>query len=190
MPRLFLIRHAEPRDAWGGAAADPGLSDAGLAQAESAAAALALEGPLGIVSSPMRRCRETAAAFARLSGAAARIEPRVSEVASPPGVHDRRAWLAANFPWAESAAPRRWPSLDRALYLWRQDVLDALHALQCDTAIFSHFIAINAIIGAAMRDERTIVCRPDCASITTLALDHGGLRVLRLGAQVRESKVL
>ena len=63
MARLFLIRHGEPETAWGDAGDDPGLSPAGQAQAAAAAAALAAEGTLAVLSSPMRRCQETAAPY-------------------------------------------------------------------------------------------------------------------------------
>jgi broad specificity phosphatase PhoE len=188
MVRLFLIRHAEPLDVWGGGDADPGLSPLGQAQAEAAALALGPEGPLRILTSPMRRCRETASAYARVSGAVAEIEPRISEVASPAGVADRRGWLAENFPWMD--ARRDWSALDPALHRWRADALDAVRALESDAAIFSHFIAINAIVGAALGDARTIVCRPDFASITALDLRGGALRVLRLGAEISAGMVL
>ncbi|WP_308238201.1 histidine phosphatase family protein [Phenylobacterium sp. J367] len=36
MPRLYLIRHGKPASTWGGADDDPGLDDAGRAQAEAA----------------------------------------------------------------------------------------------------------------------------------------------------------
>src|SRR5688572_27744295 len=99
MTRLFLIRHGEPEAAWGGATADPGLSAAGRDQAARAAAALADLGPLAVVSSPMKRCRETAAPFEARTGQKALIEPRVSEVVAPSNVRDRRVWLVENFPW-------------------------------------------------------------------------------------------
>lgn len=93
MARLFLIRHGEAAAAWGGADDDPGLSERGRAQAEAAAATLLAEPGLQLISSPMRRCRETAAAYEGAVGRVARIEPRVSEVATPAGIGDRRAWL-------------------------------------------------------------------------------------------------
>ena len=186
MTRLFLIRHGAPQQDWGGADADPGLSEQGCAQAEAAALALAREGPLQAVSSPMRRCRQTAARFA---GASPLIEPRVSEVATPAGIADRRAWLTENFPWAEGAVRRRWPTLDPVVRSWRDDVLAAVRALPADSAIFTHFIAINAIVGAALGRDETIVCRPDYASITALDLNSGTLRLLVQGAEMNQGEV-
>ena len=59
MIRILLIRHAQPEGAWG-VADDPGLTERGRAQAEGAAMMLARVAPLFLVSSPLRRCRETA----------------------------------------------------------------------------------------------------------------------------------
>jgi broad specificity phosphatase PhoE len=189
MARLFLIRHGEAAAAWGGADDDPGLSARGLEQAKTAAATLVGFGGLHLVASPMRRCRETAAAYEAAVGQTARIEPRVSEVTTPAGVGDRRAWLAENFPWRDGAGARTWASVDPALHAWRDATIAAVSALQADCAVFSHFIAINAIVGAAMGRGETIVCRPDYASITELAVDEGALRLVRLGATMQDGEV-
>lgn len=190
MTRIFLIRHAEPLALWGGEDPDPGLSEAGRAQAAEAAAALAATGlALAIVSSPMRRCRETAAAFERLSGGDAAIEPRISEVATPPQISDRRAWLAQNFALAPGLPPRLWQTLARDLQDWRAQALAAVRGVNQDTAMFTHFIAINAIVSALQGADATIVCRPDYASITELALDAGVFRVAALGKTMQAGAV-
>lgn len=176
--RLFLIRHGEPEAAWG-EADDPGLSAKGRTQAE--VAARTLPDGLAIVSSPMRRCRETAAAYETRLAASSRIDARVSEVATPEGLADRRAWLAETFPWRLGAAPRLWGSLEPALHRWRAEAIDAVRALERDTAVFTHFIAVNAVVGAALGREETIVCRPAPASITSLSLEGGVLRLIAHG---------
>lgn len=135
---------------------------------------------MSVWSSPMRRCLETAAPYAARCGRTALIEPRVSEVATPAGVVDRRAWLAANFAWRPGAAPRTWPELDPALHRWREEVLAAAQAME--GAVFTHFIAINVLVGAAMGRNETIVCKPAHASITELICDGGALSLVRLGA--------
>ena len=60
MSRLVLVRHGRAAAGWD-ADADPGLDATGREQADAVAAALAPEGPLPVVVSPMRRTRETAA---------------------------------------------------------------------------------------------------------------------------------
>lgn len=189
MTRLFLIRHGEPEAAWGGDAHDPGLSPGGREQARAAAEALVRLGQLDIVSSPMARCAETAAEFCTLVGRAARIEPRVSEVVAPDGVTDRRAWLRENFPWDQGVARRQWREVDPALRTWRDSVVDCVLSLKQDTAVFSHFIAINALASVAMQSEDTIVCVPGYASITEFESRDGVLRLVRQGESMVQGEV-
>lgn len=187
MISLLLIRHGEPVSAWG-LADDPGLSERGLAQANAAAALLSRRAPLAVLSSPQARCRETAAPTETRFGVRLRVDPRVGEVVAPAGV-DRRAWLAATFPWRAGAESTRWRALDGELAAWRGDALEAVLACNADTAIFTHFIAINAIVSAAQGRAETIVCRPDFASITELVLEDGRLRLVALGAQMNDGEV-
>lgn len=77
---VLLVRHGSadpPHDASGlvGGRSDPGLNDAGRAQAERAAERLVQLGVGAAVTSWMRRARETAAAFTAVSG----IEPAVGD---------------------------------------------------------------------------------------------------------------
>jgi broad specificity phosphatase PhoE len=189
MTRLFLIRHAEPAAGWGGDALDPGLSDLGREQAEGAAEALSVMGPLDLVSSPMLRCRETAAPYATRRGVAARIEQRVSEVVAPTGVTDRRAWLRETFPWDDGVARRQWGDVASELRDWRDACGAALRDMSADTAVFTHFIAINAIVSVATNSADTIVFRPAHCSITELEISEGGLRVVRLGREMQSADV-
>lgn len=185
MARLFLIRHAEPLAAWGGGDSDPGLSPRGQAQAEAAAVTLRTKGPLVAMSSPMRRCRETALAFS----AAPSIEARVSEVAAATGITNRQEWLKQNFPWAEGVPRRRWSDASADLRQWRDDVLAAILAVETDTAVFTHFIAINAILSAASGVAETIVARPAHASITEIDTTGGVMRLVRMGAEMDGGEV-
>lgn len=189
MTRLFLIRHGEPEAAWGGAVDDPGLSEAGRAQAMAAAAALLPLRPAAIVSSPMKRCRETATPFEQSIGVAARIESAVSEVVAPMGVTDRRAWLRENFPWDPGVPRRQWRSVDADLRTWRDSVAAFVFGLEQDTAVFSHFIAINALTSVAMRSEDTIVCAPGYASITEFEVRNGVLELVKLGERMVQGEV-
>lgn len=186
MHRLFLIRHGAPRAGWG-EGGDPGLSDAGRAQA--LAASRGLPPGLDIVTSPMARCRETAAPYEARIGAGARVDRRFSEVATPVDIADRQAWLADAFPWRDGAGRRDWRTLDPQLHAWREDVLAAARALKRDTAVFSHFIAINVLAGAALGKTETIVFRPAHASITQFTLVDGVLRVAALGETVPDTEV-
>ncbi|MBX3428915.1 MAG: histidine phosphatase family protein [Hyphomonadaceae bacterium] len=189
MTRLFFVRHGEPEAAWGGAVDDPGLSDTGRAQAERSAEALSALGTLAIVSSPMRRCRETARPYERCSSVLATIEARVSEVSAPEGVTDRRAWLRENFPWDRGGARRRWNEVDASLLAWRDRVVAWTLGMKPDAAVFSHFIAINALASVAMGSDETIVCVPGYASITEFEVRNGALKLIQLGETMVQGEV-
>jgi broad specificity phosphatase PhoE len=167
---------------------DPGLSPKGHEQAREAAARLADFGKLSVISSPMRRTLETAAPYAVEVGREPAIDTRVSEVATPAGVRDRRRWLQQNFPW-RGGPPRLWASLSSELRAWRRQVLDHVLNATEDSAVFTHFIAINVIAGAAMSRPETIVCRPDYASITEIDVVGGELRLVRAGAEMTSGEV-
>ncbi|MEU9110600.1 bifunctional RNase H/acid phosphatase [Streptomyces sp. NPDC048483] len=85
-PATFvLLRHGEtaltPEKRFSGSGGnDPELSAAGRRQAEATAAALAARGTIqAVVSSPLRRCRETAGAVAARLGLEVRIEEGLRE---------------------------------------------------------------------------------------------------------------
>jgi broad specificity phosphatase PhoE len=156
---------------------DPGLDEVGRSQAEAMATKLAPEGPLPILTSPLRRTRETASALERRWGTAARIEPRIAEIPSP--VSD----LAARGQWLREIAPRRWPELDPALRAWRDDVVQALKAIPEDTVLVSHFIPLNVAVGYATGDDRLICFQPDNCSCTVFDNTGGQLAIATLGGE-------
>lgn len=190
MSLVHLIRHGRAAAAWGGGDPDPGLDEQGLRQAEAAAAALYALGegarPRLLASSPLRRCRETAQAYAaRLGGAAVDIDPRVAEIPTPRGVPDteRGAWLRAAFEgdWSEISG-----DLD---YLSWRDAVAAAVAARPGAAIFTHFVALNAAVSAALGTAKVRAFEPDHASITTFQIEEGRLRLVSLG-RVAETRVL
>ena len=183
--RLYLIRHGRPSAGWGGADPDPGLDAAGLEQARAAAAWLmalpAGERPLRVVSSPMRRCLETAAPFAKALGMSIEIEPAVGEIPTPAALSgDQRSV------WLRDAMSGAWSQIvgDLDYEAWRRSVTAAV-ALSPRTAVFSHFVAINAVVSVVRGEDRVIGYRPDHASITTLDVGASGLRVIELGPEAR-----
>ncbi|MGQ4485549.1 bifunctional RNase H/acid phosphatase, partial [Streptomyces sp. SAS_281] len=93
---LVLLRHGEtaltPQKRFSGSGGtDPALSPAGLVQAERAAAAFAARSTVQeVVSSPLRRCRETAGAVAARLGLEVRVEDGLRET-------DFGAWEGLTF---------------------------------------------------------------------------------------------
>jgi broad specificity phosphatase PhoE len=183
MPRLYMIRHGRPASTWGGTDDDPGLDAAGRAQAESARDWLLsrapAERPKRVVSSPLRRCRETAEPTARALGVELEIDPAVGEIPTPKALShaERPDWLRKAFTgtWSEVRG-----DLDYAA--WRQAIVDSLLA-RGDTAVFSHFVAINAVVSRLTGDERVVAFRPDHVSITVLETDGERLRLVERGAE-------
>jgi broad specificity phosphatase PhoE len=188
MRLVHLIRHGEPASGWGeaGGSPDPGLTDKGRAQAQAAAGfllAMPQEArPLRILTSPLQRCRETAAPLAEHMGQPALVTPAVAEIPTPPGLAgpERAPWLRAAMEgdWADI------PGIDGAA--WRDSVIAAVAQAQ-GAAVFTHFVAINACVSAALGSDAVLAFRPAQGSITTLAVEAGGLRVVRLGEGLEEA---
>ena len=182
MPTLYLVRHGRAAAGWD-ADKDPGLDASGLEQARRVADALAARGPLDLIVSPMVRTRETAAPLAQAWGIVPRIEPRVSEIPSP------TTDLAVRGRWLREIIARRWTELDDALRRWRDGVLGALTQIERDAVVVTHYIAINAAVGAATADDRVVSFRPNHCSVTVLRNEDGRLELIRLGDEA-DSRLL
>jgi hypothetical protein len=76
--------------------------------------------------------------------------------------------LAHRADWLRTIMARDWNGADAGLRRWRDGVLDFLMKLQADTAVYSHFVAINVAAGAAIGDDRVVCFKPAHASITIL----------------------
>lgn len=176
MPTLYLVRHGAAAARWD-EAADPGLSDEGREQAARAAAQLSALKPQTIVTSPMRRCRETAAPLAQAWSRKVVINERVSEIISPTADPDARG------SWLRDIMNGRWGELDPVSLSWRQSVIEALEKLEQDCVVYSHFVAINAAVGQATDDDRVLTFRPANCSVTILNNDGGRLQLVERGAE-------
>ncbi|MDQ1395696.1 MAG: hypothetical protein QOG64_955 [Acidimicrobiaceae bacterium] len=182
MPRLILVRHGRAAAGWG-EDLDPGLDELGRAQAQAMADGLAELGPMPIVVSPLRRTRETAAPLEARWGVDARVEPAVGEVRSP------SADLAERTAWLRVFMLSTWDQQPPELHEWRRRLIDALVALEEDTIVVSHFVAINVAAGFATGDQRVTSFAPDNCSRTTLISDGSGLTLVEAGAQA-DTRVL
>ncbi len=182
MVRLYLVRHGKAAASFS-EAPDPGLDAAGATQAEAMAERLAPLGPLPIITSPLKRTRETAAPLERRWRFTARIEPAVGEIPSP--VDDP----AARGAWLQGVLAGVWPAQAESLRRWRQDVADALASLARPTVVVTHFVAINVAVGFAEGDDRVVSFTPDHCSVTVLDVEDGALRLVRRGVE-RATQVL
>jgi broad specificity phosphatase PhoE len=172
---IHLVRHGEPAAGWG-VHPNPGLSDLGHRQASAAAETLAQAGAKRAIVSPLQRCRETAAPFEKLMETHARIEPAVGEVITPAGIEDRAAWL-------KSVMAGRWAGLGPDFDNWRVSVMAAVDRVQDETVVFSHFIAINVVVGLLTGNDCVVNFRPAHCSITKLERRGGKLAIIELGSE-------
>lgn len=187
MSRVYMIRHGKPASTWGdvasGGPADPGLDETGRAQAIAARdALLALppgERPTRVLTSPLRRCRETAAPTAEALGVEAVVSKAVAEIPTP-----ARLSAEERGPWLRAAFQVEWAAIDGDLdyEAWRRAVLAAV-AAEPGAAIFSHYVAINAAVSGARGDPRVLAFQPDHASITTFEVEGAALRLVEQGRE-------
>jgi broad specificity phosphatase PhoE len=181
--RLILVRHGDAAAGWGDDL-DPGLSELGQAQARHVAESLKPLGPLPILTSPLRRCRETTAPIADQWNVVPTIEPDVGEIKAPD--HD----LATRGPWLASVLGSEWPEMPAEQQAWRDAVLACLLSLTEDCVVVTHYVAINVAIGAATVDDRVVCRRVDNCSTTMLESDGNSLMLVAVPAEPDRIEVL
>jgi broad specificity phosphatase PhoE len=183
MARLYLIRHGRPSATWGGHDDDPGLDERGKTQARAARDWLLSrpqdQRPTLVVSSPLRRCRETAEPTAEALGVPIAIDPVVGEIPTPKALtgEERPAWLRQAFQGT-------WAAIDGDMDYdgWRTDIVASL-ARRGNTAVFSHYVAINAAVSRLLGVDEVLAFRPDHTSITVLETDGETVRLIEKGAE-------
>ena len=183
MARLYLIRHGKPSATWGGHDEDPGLDDTGRAQAVAARDWLLslppAERPTHAVSSPLRRCRETADPTAEALGVTLEIDRAVGEIPTP------KALSAEARPgWLQKAFQGTWAAIEGDLDYeqWRSEIVASL-VRRGNTAVFSHYVAINGAVSKLLGDDRVMAFRPDHTSITILETDGETLTLITKGSE-------
>lgn len=178
MTQIWIVRHGEAAASWE-KDPDPGLSNLGQLQAEETATALTHIVPLGahLISSPLRRAQETAAAFASKRGDAVRIDPRFSEVRSPVPLSGRKAWL-------QEFMRQDWSEQSDDLWSWRRDIVSGLKEVTEPTVVFCHFLVINAVIAEIKNKPEVLQVYPANASFHELTLEDGHLSLVQLGQQM------
>ncbi len=183
MVKLTMVRHGRA-EAGFGESMDPGLAADGRDQADAVAARLGPLGPLPILSSPLRRAQETAAPLARLWNATPVIEPAVAEIPSPQGMT-----LDERVLWLRKLMAGSWRDVPRALAQWREHCIATVTAIPADSVIFSHYVAINVIFGAATGDDRVVAFSPDNCSVTVFETDGARLGLVSKGNEASLTKV-
>lgn len=176
MARIFMVRHGKAAASFTDDI-DPGLDDLGRKQAAAVAERLSPHLPIKIISSPLKRARQTAEPLLSMQDRELIIEERVSEIPSP-GLS-----LAERGPWLREVMSGTWATQSDDLHAWRGELVQYLIKQPDDCIIFSHFVAINVVAAFAEgRDEMTIF-RPDNTSVTKLQTDGENLRLLERGEE-------
>jgi probable phosphoglycerate mutase len=140
-----------------------------------------LEGrPAALLSSPLRRARETAEPLAAALGVAPLIEERFREIPAPVPLSERQTWLRAFM-------AQQWGQQAPDIVAWREGILSAVDGLPAGAVVFTHFLVINSIVGALQERRETLVFWPANASVTRLVRGPAGLAVSELGAQMRST---
>jgi broad specificity phosphatase PhoE len=184
MTTHYLVRHAKPAATWG-EATDPGLDATGVAQAEQTANELRTRLPqVSLYTSPMRRCVETAQPLARLWQVDAALLPEVAEIPSPPlSMQDKQQWLAAGMQGTWSQLQARSPAGSPDFLAWRETLLNKLRNLKTDSVIYTHYVAINVVVGAAQGHDRVLSFRPGHASVTAIDVIGQDFVIRQLGVE-------
>jgi len=172
-----LVRHGRAAAGWD-IDPDPDLDDVGRQQAARVGAELIAIGSLAVVTSPLLRCRSTARFYADRAAHSVTVEPAVAEIPSPEGIE-----MADRVDWLRSAIQGTWADLGPRYTSYRDEIVDFVQGCVGDTVIFSHFIAINAVIGACLDDDRLVIRRLDNCSVTTVAVGADRLRLVQGGTE-------
>jgi len=182
MTKIYSVRHGEAAAGWD-QDLDPPLSPLGYEQARVAAQTLTriVANPKTIqcISSPIKRAHQTAQAFAELIQKEIIIEHRVAEIPSPISEVQKR------MPWLKSVMQDSWPNLSPELNLWRNNCINYIKSLENDCVIFSHYIAINVLIGHCQNNNAVINFHPDNCSIHQFEMQKGKLQLVQLGEQAK-----
>lgn len=178
-----MVRHGRASAGWD-SALDPGLDELGQAQAREAADQLQSLQLGNIITSPLLRCQQTTVPLAQMWNVVPQVCAEVSEIPSPKGVamSDRIVWL-------RQAMQGTWSELGSDYVAYRDCITEFVRGIQADTVIFSHFIAINAVIGGVLGDDRLVIRSLDNCSITIFERDTTGRLSLMQGGHEADTLI-
>ena len=176
MSEIILVRHGEASANFR-ESIDPGLSDLGHSQAREVAERLSGLTGFDLFTSPLARAKETAEPLSSIWEKPAIIEPRVRELPSEGiALADRGEWLSR-------IMTGRWSEVDAERSRWRDELLNCLSESDTPRIYFSHFIAINVVVGAITRDDRVVCVFPKNTSVFRFANQGGELSIIEFGEQ-------
>ena len=179
MTTIYFVRHGEA-EAGFGSHRDPGLSELGRTQAVATAKHLASVRTQFL--SLAVRCFELRKPHKNSPKSGMHQSP--SKIALQKSLHRsktspivRRGWRTL---WQVNGTICR-----LILKVWREALIDCVVSAPTDCVMFSHFVAINLLVGAANDHAAMVSFRPDNASISRFESDGSTLTVLGLGEQAQ-----
>ena len=189
---LYFVRHGE--STWNveqrfQGQLDPPLSELGILQARSLARRLEQESPpAAIVSSPLRRARDTAEIIGDRCGLPVALDERLIEICHGPWQGELEADVARRWPdlykqWHESPALVRFPdgeSLADVESRFESFMTDAL-SMPSPLVVCTHDVLVRVAALWSRREplERFFEWRTENAAITEIAAVDGARRLLR-----------
>jgi probable phosphoglycerate mutase len=187
--QLLLIRHAEPvrigPEESGGEPVDPGLTPLGLEQAARLGAWLAGEPVHHVVSSSLRRARETAEPIAAAHGLEVVVLPELREydhnadhyipVEELRETHDDRWQAMVEGRWEDFGGEA--PDTFRARIVPCLDALINEHAGETVVAV-AHGGVVNVYLGALLGLSQHLWFDPGYTSVSRVRASRGGGRSL------------
>ena len=184
MIKIYLIRHGQAEDGW--TSLDPGLSKTGEKQSKDLSKKInrIITGKERFVSSPLKRCLETANISLAGNDFNVEIDKTFAELPSPISDFNKRVV------WLKRVLPLTWEELENdpisassciSYSIWREDVIRSLLKLKGDSIIFSHYVVINSVIGWALNSNKVVNFNPANCSITELEINKGKISILSLG---------
>ena len=183
MTTIHLVRHGRTASNARGlllGRLDPGLDDEGVAQAAALAALVASSAPARVVSSPLQRCRATAAVIAEAVGVEVELDERWLELdyGELDGVPIADVPVAT---WAAWRADIDWrPPGGETLSELGARVRAASEDLEGDVVVVTHVSPIKAAVAWALGvgDEITWRLHVRPGSLSTIAVGSLGTPTL------------
>lgn len=186
---LVIVRHARPeRDerVAGAGTADPPLSAHGRRQAEATAAFLAGERIDHVVSSPMRRARETAAPLAGVLGIDVELVDGLAEVDRHEARYVPAEELALDDAIVQSFLADRFAMFAAfgGFPAFRDGVVAAMeHVIATNrgrrVAVFCHGMVMGAYLTSLVGHDDPFVLQPDYCGIVRVQAASNGIRTVR-----------
>ena len=183
---LLLVRHAQPLRVDEGSVdgvADPGLSAAGRAQAERLAAWLAVDAPDAVLTSPLRRARETAAPLADQLGLPVEVVDGLAEYDAAAGEYipieelraakDERWYATIEGRWADVGGVD--PHEFQARVVPAVEALIARHPGR-RVAVFTHGGVLNVYLAHVLGLDAALWYHPEYTSVTRVQAARTGQR--------------